>query len=274
MCYVFYFISRNTFTVFLIISALVLLCIWIAWSLQSLFLPVIFSNPPTLSDRGQWGDSFGALNALLSALAFVGVIATLWMQQRQIRDAQHDQHIQRFESSFFELIRLFREARDAVQFRYTEDYSILNNVTGKNNSLSSGLEAIRRANFEIIWRIRRNTSLNSAPDRIRDIYETSVFKRYESTTSPYFRLLYTILFRIKEDKVISAEEKRRYANLFRSQLSSHEVALAGFNGLSPVSKDLGLLIEEFRLLKYLPDEFGRSFLAGCYSSQAFADRPD
>jgi hypothetical protein len=34
---------------------------------------------------GLWGDSFGFVNALLSALAFAGVLVTLWMQRRELQ---------------------------------------------------------------------------------------------------------------------------------------------------------------------------------------------
>jgi hypothetical protein len=239
-------------------------------------------DAPTM---GQWGDTFGGLNALMSTLAFVAVFHTIRVQQREIRETQRDQHIQRFESTYFEILKLFREARDAFKFRYTSDYvqkkkkqsgegarSIL--ASASDNTLSSGLDAIRRANFEILWWLRRTNWAQSNSSAVVHIYEKVLLSRYESTSGPYFRLLYTVLSRIKEDTHLTASEKRLYANLFRSQLSSHEVALVGFNGLHPVSKDLARLITEFRLLKYLPPEFGRDHLSKFYPAEAFEDRPD
>ncbi|WP_292568575.1 putative phage abortive infection protein [Mesorhizobium sp.] len=223
---------------------------------------------------GQWGDSFGALNALMSTLAFAAVFFTLRLQQRQINDAQRDQHIQRFESTYFEVLHLFREAREAFQYKYGEAYVDAGKIKPLFNSLTSGLDAVRRANFEILWRLGNMPIDEIKPQFVGDVYEAAVIDRYESSTGPYFRLFYTILFRIRDDNFLTPTEKRRYANLFRSQLSSHEVALAGFNGLNPVSKDLATLIIEFRILKYLPDEFGRKYLARCYPPQAFEDRPD
>jgi len=56
---------------------------------------------------GQLGDTFGALNALFSALAFIAVLFTLKQQrddlnrqQEQIFRAERDQHVQRFEQAF------------------------------------------------------------------------------------------------------------------------------------------------------------------------------
>ncbi|MER8445934.1 putative phage abortive infection protein [Mesorhizobium sp. M1066] len=247
--------------------------LWLIWALHP-FLAKRMLIPWDPEIMGQWGDSFGGLSALMSTLAFAAVFFTLRLQQRQIREAQRDQHIQRFESTYFEVLRLFREARDAVQYKYGDDYIKDRKMKPMFNVLASGSEAIRRANFEILWQLENVTQEKIDSSLVSMIYEKAVIDRYESTTGPYFRLLYTMLFRIKEDKLLTLSEKRRYANLFRSQLSSHEVALAGFNGLNPVSKDLSDLITEYRLLKYLPEDFGRSYLGKCYPKQAFEDRPD
>ncbi|WP_405049507.1 putative phage abortive infection protein [Rhizobium sp. BK176] len=69
------------------------------------------------------------------------------------------------------------------------------------------------------------------------LYRKRVHVRYESTFGPYFRLLYTILWRLRDDKKLTPEEKRRYGNLLRGHLTSFEVAMAGLNGLMPRAKD-------------------------------------
>lgn len=246
--------------------------VWLVWFFHP-FLAMRMIIPWDPEKVGQWGDSFGALNALMSTFAFAAVFYTLRLQQRQIIETQRDQHIQRFESSFFEVLRIFREARENFQYKYTAEYIAIHQP-GAKNAINSGLEAVRRANFEMLWALRGAPMDKINQPYVSSVYENAILKRFESTTAPYFRLLYTILFRIKNDDKLTASEKRRYANLFRSQLTSHEVALAGFNGLNPVSKDLADLITEFRLLKYLRPEFGRGFLERCYPGEAFADRPD
>jgi hypothetical protein len=45
--------------------------------------------------RGQFGDTFGALNTLFTGWAFVGVVATLFLQSRQIEEAKRDIEEQR-----------------------------------------------------------------------------------------------------------------------------------------------------------------------------------
>ena len=98
------------------------------------------------STIGQWGDSFGALNALFSALAFVAVLYTLRQQQKQIDEAALDQHLQRFERTFYELLRLLREARDDVEFRYSDSYDGGTREKEKDYAARvTGTEAFKRA---------------------------------------------------------------------------------------------------------------------------------
>jgi hypothetical protein len=46
---------------------------------------------------GLWGDSFGFVNALLSALAFAGVLVTLWMQRRELQLQREEMKLTRTE---------------------------------------------------------------------------------------------------------------------------------------------------------------------------------
>ena len=114
----------------------------------------------------------------------------------------------------------------------------------------------------------------SSKEEIAEVYENRIHKRFENNFGPYFRLVYTILKIIKDDAYLDEDEKARYGNLLRSQLTSFEVALHGLNGLSGISKDFGKLICEFHLLKYLPEGGRRIVLSKCYPKSAFASRDD
>ena len=50
-----------------------------------------------LSDRGTFGDSFGALNAIISGLAFAGIIFTIFLQQNQLKMQREELALQRKE---------------------------------------------------------------------------------------------------------------------------------------------------------------------------------
>lgn len=45
----------------------------------------IYSSFPNWAERGEFGDSFGAVNALFSGLAFAGIIYTILLQRRELQ---------------------------------------------------------------------------------------------------------------------------------------------------------------------------------------------
>ena len=228
---------------FVIRVAICALIVWLVWFFH-----------PSLAERmmihwngekvGQWGDSFGALNALMSTLAFAAVLYTLRLQQRQIDDAQRDQHIQRFESSYFELLRLFREARAAIKFEYSAEYRQSKGYANRAGTPFIGVgaaiiskpqtgqrqgdEAFTAAMIEFrFWMQTGGVVSKSNKNLLVEIYSRRIHDRYEGRFGPYFRLMYTILQRISEDDKLSPNEKARYGNLLRSQISSYEAAMAG-----------------------------------------------
>lgn len=265
----------------IIVAGVMVCATWLAWVAQRPLLAALGFGWDG-SALGQWGDTFGALNALFSALAFVAVLFTLKQQredlarqQAQIFAADRDQHSQRFETTFYELLRLLREARDAVEFRHTADYLRDTSYSDRHfGDRATGLEAFKRANLEMLYWCSKDHRRDDefTAKMLRDIYLDRVHNRYESSFAPYYRLLYTLLLRIKEDTVISQAQKYRYGNLLRSQLTSHEVALCGYNGLAAISGSFKELIVEFRLAKYLPNQFGRKRLEAIYPQSTFAGR--
>lgn len=258
---------------FLIFGILVLvLSVWTIWALAPVIAPPVLQwlgYQYEVGSAGQWGDTFGALNALFAALGFTAVILTLRQQQHQINAAQDDQHRQRFESSYFELLRLLREARKEIRFQPSSDFSY--SVYHESPRSSEGLAAFKTAWEEAFYWIDLRGD-GATKEQVGEIYNRRIHERIESDLGPYFRILYTMLHRLRSDRVLTEEEKHRYGNLLRSQLTSFELALAGLNGLSSVSKDFGDLVTEFRLLKYLPEGKRRQTLKRYYPKQAFEAR--
>lgn len=272
-------------------STIILGALWMAWLGQEFILQ--WADLPWKGEAlGQLGDTFGALNALFSAFAFIAVLVTLKQQrddvdrqlrqqrddlarqQRQITTAERDQHIRHFEQTFYELLRLLREARNDVEFTYSEAYRVDSPSIRDGHGRVTGTEAFKRANFEMRHWIARTQPAedNHSQQTVAAIYSKHVHSRYESSFSPYYRLLYTLLLRIRDDDILIAEQKQRYGNLLRSQLTSHEVALCCYNGLAAFSGSFKGLIVEFRLAKYLPDEFGRKILMLFYPASTFEGR--
>jgi hypothetical protein len=257
--------------------ALAIVVLWVLW----LFFGVgvanywFSENPPTVA--GALGDSFGGFNALVGALGFLAVVGTFIFQARSLRDQQNDQHRQRFESYFFQMLALMREVREEFIFKYSNEYNDIRfAINSIKNSTKRGPEGMSRAGREVRYWIGQEKSKSPGKSlskfQLSRVYRKRVHIRYESRLSPYFRVIYTILRHISDDAVLSLEEKSRYGNLLRSQLQSHEVLLLALNGLTSEAKDMGDLICEFRLLKYLPSKMMRDTLIGPYPKEAFEAR--
>jgi hypothetical protein len=69
--------------------AATLLALWLLWP-AVVFSLVAFGKPSdnTFQRAGQFGDLFGALNALVSSLTLVCLVYTLWQQQRDLSDTR------------------------------------------------------------------------------------------------------------------------------------------------------------------------------------------
>ena len=228
------------------------------------FLPRIASatgHDWNLEQFAQWGESFGPLATLFAAAGFA---ALLW----QIRDGQQTQHKLVFDTNYFELLKLLRDAKKEVRFSHGPEYTSASvaAIEGKEG-LSSFRDAWHEARFHI-----RKQKAQSDPAAIKVIYEKFVHEPYESNFGPYFRMIYTILRRVKDDAVLSEKEKATYGNLLRSQINSYELAILALNGLAGFSKDFSQLIEYFHLLKYMPEGERKKILSSCYTLRAFAAR--
>lgn len=241
--------------------------IWIAWTALSFILKNL-GFEVEYGTLGQWGDSFGALNALFGALACIAVVATFWMQrqelnnqQEQIDKNQRQQHIQQFESSFFQLLGLLRDLRKEIRYTTGQD-----TVTGP--------EALKGFHDAFLKAIGIQTFYDKklTVEEVAAVYDKVTRTERENELGPYFRIIYTILRRISEDQLLSMDERHKYGNIVRSQLSTPEINLVGLNGLSSVSKDFKKFIVEFRLLKYVPDERQRLFFQNFYPHETLEDR--
>ncbi|MBB5041885.1 putative phage abortive infection protein [Shinella fusca] len=260
--------------------ALIVIGAWLLWTMLHLAL-ARWGFEVDMAVLGQWGDSFGALNAAFSAAAVIGVIATLRLQSTEIATQQREierqnerlvradrnGRLQQFEATFFQLFALFRELRDKVKFGVNDDGDPL-----------YGREAFEVAFNEMKSFLAKHALYSNEPEPemgevIERFYRDDIHRRSEGSLGPYFRVLYTVLRRVSENDDLSDDEKARYGNLVRSQMSSAEISLTAANALTKDSGNFRVFVEEFRLLKYLPKgTLYRIWLEGIYPAKTFEAR--
>ena len=158
-----------------IIIAAFVVFLWGTWFFAPWWMHRININW-NLSEVGPWGDSFGVINALFSGLAFVAVVRTLMLQseelsrqQREIERQQkrldasdRDAQIDQFERTFFQLMGLFREARDEVA------------VKGAGLDLHRGREGFEQAHKHLMQGLQGGFLFNP-PDEILAEFVASAY---------------------------------------------------------------------------------------------------
>jgi hypothetical protein len=247
----------------------------------------------TLSEKGQFGDSFGLFTSLFSALAFGGVLFTLWYQHMTLQENKNDSDIRNFESILFNLL--------SAHSNIVQDMDIHNNslqVSAKNIletikeakaniSTLNSQQIIEQINKQVVEQIKKRDAL---PNRTlvatgRDcFYRYTVhhlkpaYKRIKSerpngdelemakesfgivwadhrqNLSHYLRFLYNI-FKFIDEAAIPAQVKKKYTNIVRSQLSDYELLILFYNCLHQNgSERFKPLAEKYAIYNNLPDD--------------------
>lgn len=228
--------------------------------------------------QGQFGDQFGAVNALFSGLAFAGLIFTIILQknelalQRKELSLTHEElkgqkeqleeqnktlKIQRFENTFFNMLSQFQEVVSGIT--YTLDFGEKTKVYKGRELFYEGFE-----NLEVKTRQESSFDENSRFDSLRECIEKEGLQGYASVEMPtyfdhYFRLLYRILKFVEKTDLIGKDndkEKYVYTSMIRAMLSRYELVWLYYNGLSVYgNKKLKPLIEKFCMLKIFAKNF-------------------
>lgn len=235
-----------------------------------------------VGDRGTFGDMFGGLNALFSGLAFAGIIFTIYMQRKELalqreelkltRNTLESQRmemefqnetlkVQQFENTFFSMMRAFNNIINSIDMtvepRSTRAFRKVLGMTVEpppKKYTISGRDCIRHVLVEFM-----QNSINSTRniediewDRIIDRY-LEIYHNHQSDLGHYFRYLYNIVKFVDQSEIA---DKKFYTNLVRAQLSFQELALLFYNCLSENGRErFKPLIEEYALLKHVPDSF-------------------
>lgn len=263
----------------------------IIWSFIGVFfvwaLTFILFFLSSMESRGQFGDMFGAVNALFSGLAFAGLIITLILQRKELalqRDElqmtreelknqrkqfeQENETIryQRFENLFYNMLNLQQRIVDGLKVEYEEDERTLVPLESGGQGYQSRRVSHQVTGRDVFQHTFVSTEFSFTPQYgpIERIYGfSSVLMRsglgyYDKLNLPtifdhYFRHLYKIL-QFVDSQGFPFEEAYRYISYLRGTLSRYELVWIYYNALSLRNVKLKLLIEKYTLLKSLRRE--------------------
>ena len=260
--------SKNDLWRTLIYAGLAVLSIWLlSWILIDVFI--------IDSDRGTFGDKFGAVNALFSGLAFAGLIVTLLYQKEELklqreelaqtreelkgqREEFEEQNKtmkrQRFENTFFNMLSLQQEIVANISFDEVKTIFDFNAHTQDVQRTSYNGRALFREMY-----LNLNVSIDAKHyyQGFKSAIKSNNYNVYSyiSTTTRfdhYFRHLYHIYKFVDTSDLIEDSERYDYACIIRSQLSDYELVMMFYNCLSINGRDkFKPLIEKYSVFNNL-----------------------
>lgn len=167
---------------------------------------------------------------------------------------------QRFENTFFQLLRNHQDIVNAIDIR------------SEGRVLSLGRDCFKR--FYQVFRdtIKKTLGVKIGLPHTLDGYH-KFYDKHQSDLGHYFRHLYRILKLVNEQGGITEDEKYNYTCILRSLLSSHELVMIFYNGLSENGEEkFKPLIEKYSFLKNMNwDLLYAKTDIDAYNEIAFAD---
>ncbi len=230
------------------------------------------------TELGQLGDSFGGLNALLTAIAGALVFWAGYMQLQTLKQMRAsanselaNRKIQEFESLFFRLLELTSTSVERVQGPKRGHNDLKRPIPQRKGTRA--LDSFARSLYDSVGSHRGDhLTHQEVLEALVKEYLTKVYDRQPSGFGPYFRLLYQTFKHIEESE-LSEIQKIRYANIARGQISEGAVLLLALNGLTPIGYKFVPLIERFGLLEHMHRryrvEYEASLFLG-YRKRAFS----
>lgn len=186
---------------------------------------------------GTFGDAFGVINALFSALACSGVVATLLYQRRDLSAQKEKAEMQQFETQFYSRLTLQQNVVDRLDLVDAKTKVVV--ATGRD-CLKSIFRHMKR--------------IYAAAEKTRD-HDAALLKSYtviwghfHSDLGVYMRSLYSLFKFLSESKY---PDRRELGMVVRSLLSDFELALIFYNCLSEKGENFKRYAEEFQLFDNL-----------------------
>jgi hypothetical protein len=189
---------------------------------------------------GTFGDAFGVINALFSALACSGVVATLLYQRRDLSVQKEKSDMQQFEAQFYSRLTLQQNVVDRLDLADSKTRIVV--ATGRDC-----LKTIFR-NMRRIYGAAAKTRNHDAA--LLKAY-TVIWGHFHSDLGVYLRSLYSVFKFLSESDY---PDRQKLGVVVRSLLSDFELALIFYNCLSEKGENFRKYAEEFQLFDNLDIE--------------------
>lgn len=245
-----------------------------------------------VGQKGSFGDIYGSVTSLFTGITFALLMGTivgqlielraqrteLALQRVQLQGQNDTSKQQRFENTFFQLLRVHVDIVSALTMPVVDP--------GSDPRVYGGT-AIERGR-RCLWQKRRQLKhkfdgtypgLEDARKDEGDAHELTLNliceevlhdPEVEPHLAHYFRQLYHIIKFVDESEI---EDKRRYTDFVQAQMDNDELVLLAYNGLNERGENFKSLIEKYGLLENLaPGSFFHTEHFRLYERGAFGNK--
>lgn len=208
-----------------------------------------YSNQ-TFSGLGTIGDWFGGLaNPIIGVASFLLVFAAFKLQQEQSNEQNRTLGLQRFETTFFQLLTFHHSITEKLKISFKLDKPTITKPIDIEdaseeeeiilNQTEEYLDGTGREFFSIAMKILKiyyDTEINKCKEKNLRTKEKAIIESYtkfynehQDSLGHYFRNLYHIAKYVDNTKLIDGGEKKTYLGIYRAQLSAYEQILILYN---------------------------------------------
>ncbi len=207
---------------------------------------IIVANCESPERRGQFGDMFGAINALFTGFAFAGALLAIRTQQEEIRKQNETLAKQQFEATFFQMLSLHNQFVSALDIEKRRDGAIRDYTTMHGRECFQFFETEIRDQLKHLRQYYPNTDIN---DQILEAY-MFIYSKRRGDLGHYFRSLYNIFKMIETSEGV--ENKEFYSKVARAQISDYELTILFLNCLNRYGVEkFKPLAEKYAILKHV-----------------------
>ena len=211
-------------------------------------------------DAGVFGDAFGGLNTLFTALAFAGLIVTIFLQRQQLIDQRREisadrkrQNSEWSEEKFFRLLDLYRGTLAALKVRTSgQTFSGVDALAHMHSALDADLRAQGlSASLGAAKRLRR-AGFHLPVDEVKDALNFAHYRAIYTHLQRHARYVesFKLLLRHIHESDVDGREKEFYLDVVRAQLTYLELRYIFLIALAHARDDeLRYLIEATGLIE-------------------------
>lgn len=225
---------------------LILLVVIVIWGISIAVLRWLF---PEIGERGQFGDTFGVINALFSGLALGGVIYAILLQKEELalqreelaetRGEMKEQKLamrkETFERTFFQFLEILDAKYHSTEYAYNFEVDV------QSEPVQVVFERLKKRGSDVVspqpHKIDGKTYLR-IKDKGKLAFDSACreenWSRASYDMNPYFSLLFKVLgFIDQADFSENFKKKKFYTDILRDRMTNDELIVLFFLGLQP-----------------------------------------